>query len=273
MSRLLCNIPPVRVWVRKEYLYDLRKGHGEYTPGFFVSCKSIPGRALYFETYLPEYGATFDKLPISAFLSFDSDHPDKPETPTPDLPIGDLQYWNGFDYGVTCIEKNLLYNMEWEVRTRENGTMKGTYLFTLDNYHSNRDDADLYFSEVPEEHKSHNVIELSNGQIGCYPNNRCRMTDASLSNENLKTPDFLVSTRIFDVECNPKWGRLGESQDYYWETLTEKKAKKKPLDRTVPSGISLEPFDITHPIQQDSVVIFEEMDTSNDSIPPEVTSW
>jgi hypothetical protein len=45
----------------KKAMENLRRAFG-------VSCKSIQGRALYFETYLPEYGALYDKLPISAFV-------------------------------------------------------------------------------------------------------------------------------------------------------------------------------------------------------------
>ena len=68
MSKLICNLPAEDVWVRKEYLRDGQDGHGEFVKGIWISCKSIPGRAFYFETYLPEYGALFDKLPISAFV-------------------------------------------------------------------------------------------------------------------------------------------------------------------------------------------------------------
>ena len=40
--------------------------------------------------------------------------------------------------------------------------------------------------------------------------------------KNLRQPDFLVSTRYFQVESpNAKWGRLGESEEYFWETKTE----------------------------------------------------
>lgn len=80
MSTLVTNLPALHVWVRKEYLRDMRDGYGEFVKGVWVSAKSIPGRALYFETYLPEYGAMFDKLPISAFVA-------APETPTPALPL------------------------------------------------------------------------------------------------------------------------------------------------------------------------------------------
>ena len=65
---LQANLPPIELYVKKEYLYDLEKGHGELVDGLWVSVKSIQGRALYFETYLPEYGAVYDKLPLSAFV-------------------------------------------------------------------------------------------------------------------------------------------------------------------------------------------------------------
>jgi len=53
MAFLCSNLPHVDVFVKKEYLYDLEKGHGELEPGLWISVKSIQGRALYFETYLP----------------------------------------------------------------------------------------------------------------------------------------------------------------------------------------------------------------------------
>ena len=53
MSFLLANLPPIKVLVKKQYLYDHKKGKGEFVEGVWISCKSIQGRALYFETYLP----------------------------------------------------------------------------------------------------------------------------------------------------------------------------------------------------------------------------
>jgi len=229
VASLINNLPPTKVWVRKEYLRDLRDGFGEYVLGYWVSVKSLPGRAFYFETFLPEYGALYDKLPISAFLAWDSDSPNAPKAPEPDLPLEELQFWNCFSYDITLLEKNLTYTMGWEVRTKTNGCISGNYLFTIDSYNNDRSSADLTFSEVPDEHKSFNIIELQNGQYAAYPNNRCRIVDPSLSPETLKTPDFLVSTRYFNVEYpNAKWGRLGESEEYFWETKTEKN-KYKPF--------------------------------------------
>ena len=68
MSFLVANVPPIRVYIKKEYLYDHQKGHGELCEGHWVTVKSIRNRALYFETYIYETGALFDKLPISAFV-------------------------------------------------------------------------------------------------------------------------------------------------------------------------------------------------------------
>ena len=214
MSTLITNLPSTKVYVRKEYLRDLNDGFGEFVEGVWVSAKSIPGRAFYFETYLPEYGALFDKLPISAFVS-------SPETPDPDLDLPNLQFWNCMDYGITNICKQFVGSMEWEVRTRHFGTLKGEYLCTLDNYHSDPDVVDYSTSEVPQEHKSFNLIELENGQYALYPNNRCRVYDISLTPQEAKIPDFKVSTEYYQVENGVKWGRLGDCDDYFWKTPDE----------------------------------------------------
>ena len=68
MAYLNANIPATYAQIRKEYLYDLEKGHGELTPGLWISVRSIQAKALYFETLLTDYGALFDKLPLSAFV-------------------------------------------------------------------------------------------------------------------------------------------------------------------------------------------------------------
>ena len=212
---LICNLPAEKVWVRKEYLTDHQSGHGEFVEGVWVSAKSIPGRAFYFETYLPEYGAMYDKLPISAFLR-------APKTPTPDMSLENLQFWNCMDYGVMAINKGFISSMDCEIRTRDHGLIHGQYLFTLDNYHVNIDIVDNNVSEVPQEHKSHNCIQLENGQYALYPNNRMRLYDLSITPQNPKTPDFKVSTIEYQVESGTDWGRLGDTDDYFWETPSEK---------------------------------------------------
>jgi hypothetical protein len=218
MSQLITNLPMIKVWVRKEYLRDLKDGHGEFVEGIWVTAKSIPGRAFYFETYLPEYGAFYDKLPISAFVS-------SPKTPNPDFDLSNLQFWNCMDYGIICIEKQFIKHMDFEVFSRNFGVIKGKYHFTLDNYHADLDTVDTDVSEMPDEHKSHNCIELENGQFALYPTNRMKMYDLSLTPNEPKTPDFLTSTTNFQIEQGIRWGRLGDTNEYFWQTPEEKENK------------------------------------------------
>ena len=69
MSFLIANTPRVRCYIRKEFLYNFEKGFGEYVPCIWVSIKSMSRRAFFIESYLPEYGALYDKLPLEAFVS------------------------------------------------------------------------------------------------------------------------------------------------------------------------------------------------------------
>jgi len=218
VSCLLTNLPAQKVWIRKEYLRDFKDGYGEFVEGVWVCAKSIPGRAFYFETYLPEYGALYDKLPISAFVS-------EPKTPELDLDLPNLQFWNCMDYGIRTICKQFIASMDWEILSRHFGTLRGQYICTLDNYHHNPDVIDYSTSEIPEEHKSFNLIELINGQFALYPNNRCRIFDNSLSPETPKIPDFKVSTIKYQVENGVNWGRLGDTDDYFWKTPRERENK------------------------------------------------
>ena len=210
MTQLICNLPSLKVYVRNEYLYDHDKGHGEFTEGHWVSAKSLPGRAFYFETFLPEYGALYDKLPISAFVS-------EPKTPTPDMSLENLQFWNCMDYGVTAVYKQFIGSMDFEVLTRDHGVIHGGYICTLDNYHASADEIDYSTSEIPAEHKSFNLLELDNGQYCLYPNNRMRVYDNSLTPKEPKMPDFKVSTRYYQVENGFEY-RLGDTDEYFWKT-------------------------------------------------------
>ena len=213
MAYLCVNTPHIDVYVKKEYLYDGQKGHGEFVEGVWVTAKSIQGRALYFETYIPEYGALYDKLPISAFVS-------RPDTPTPDLDLYNLQFWNCMDYGVVSVHKQFIGSMDYEILTRDHGTMKGRYICTIDNYHQDSEMIDYTTSESPAEHKSFNLLELKNGQYCLYPNNRMRVYDNSLTPDKPLQPDFKVSTIEYQVENGQKF-RLGDTDEYFWKTKDE----------------------------------------------------
>ena len=64
----VANLPYIKCFLKKEYLYDLEKGHGEYEECVLISVKSMQGRALMFEAYIPAYAAFFDKFHLIAFV-------------------------------------------------------------------------------------------------------------------------------------------------------------------------------------------------------------
>ena len=210
MAFLVHSLPLQSVYVRKEFLYDHERGHGEFTPGIWVSVKSVEAKALYFETLLTDYGALYDKLPISAFV-WKTDHGDL-------LPLDVLQLWDCFDYDITVIQKPLLSRCEFFGKDKR--MHPGEYCFTIDTCHRDTSILDTNFSEHDPEHKSFNVIKLDNGQFAAQPNNRVIWRDSSLTPENLLTPDFKVCTQNYKVETEPKWS-VGHTEEWQYKTLDE----------------------------------------------------
>lgn len=214
MAFLVHNLPPVHVLVRKEYLYDLDPAYvGQFTPGIWISVKSVQGKALYFETLLTEYGALYDKLPLSAFV-WKEDHGN--------LSLDTLQLWDCFDYDITVIKKPLLSRCQFFGKDRK--MHDGEYMFTIDNCHAQSSTLDINFSEHDPEHKSFNVIKLDNGQFAAQPNNRVIWRDSSLTPESLLRPDFKVCTQNYQVETAQKWS-VGHSDEWQYKTKDEENEK------------------------------------------------
>ena len=213
MAFLVHPLPPVPVWIKKEYLYDHQKGHGELTPGIWISVKSTQAKALYFETLLTDYGALYDKLPLSAFVWKQDYDKDK------QLSLDTLQLWDCFDYHLTVIQKPLLSRCEFFGKDKQ--MHPGEYAFTIDTAHADISILDTNFSEHDPEHKSFNVIKLDNGQFAAQPNNRVIWRDQSLIPEKLMTPDFKVCSQNYQVETTPKW-TVGHSDEWQYKTTKGK---------------------------------------------------
>ena len=170
------------------------------------------GKALYFETLLTDYGALYDKLPLSAFVSRTDVNQNEL------LPLDVLQLWDCFDYDITVIKKPLLSRCEYFGKDKK--MYAGEYLFTLDNCHRDQNILNQNFSEHDPEHKSFNIIELDNGQFAAQPNNRIIWRDSSLTPENLLQPDFKVCTQNYVVETEPKWS-VGHTDEWQYKTEEE----------------------------------------------------
>ncbi len=196
MSYIISSLPPLKCFVRREFLYNFTKGHGEYEPAIWVSIKALRGQVFRIESLLPNYGALYDKLPIHAYVW----HTDNPGL----LPIDTLQLWDCMGYRFTVVEKIGLRNLGVKFMAKDKTWVFGQYLFTVD-FCADGQDLDTGFTEQAEEHKSFNFIRLDNGQFACQPNNRCLWYDQSLIPNETKCPDFQAARHIWTVDGTRKW--------------------------------------------------------------------
>ena len=67
MAYLNANIPPTYAQIRREFLYDLKKHHGEVEDCIIFGISALTGRSILFHAIM-ENGAIFYRLPISAFI-------------------------------------------------------------------------------------------------------------------------------------------------------------------------------------------------------------
>ena len=197
MSFLVANLPPVKCFVRREFLYDFEKGHGELEPCWWISIKSQRSQAFRIESYLNQYGALYDKLPLHAYCW-------KPIEGDP-YPLDFLQLWNSMSYDITVIKKAMIANMRCKIKMKDGSWLEGEYLFTVDSCHPDFNTLDCGHSEDVEDHKSFNFIKCDNGQFAAQPNNRIVILEPASNPKEMKIPDFNVATTRWNVEMDPKW--------------------------------------------------------------------
>ena len=217
MSYLVANIAPIEVFIRKEFLYDFQTdekgkllGVNEFESAHWITTKSIPNQALYFESFVHEYGALFDKLPIHAFVwKTDIDQSKL-------YPLDWLQLWDCFSYNISVIKKQRLRNARCEVIMKDRSKAPGYYLFTIDSCSSDPNEVDVSWSETPNEHKSFNIIKLDNGQFAAQPNNRILWKHQSQTpSTDLKIPYFRFSTKTWICENSDRWSAAGSTTFTY----------------------------------------------------------
>lgn len=220
MSYLVANIPPVEVYIKKEFLYDFQvddtgklMGKGEFESAHWITTKSIPNQALYFESFIHDYGALFDKLPLHAFRWR------LPENGDVEYPLDWLQLWDCFSYNISVIKKERLRNARCEVIMKDKSKAPGYYLFTIDSCSSDPNEVDVSWSETPNEHKSFNIIKLDNGQFAAQPNNRVLWKHQSQTpSTDLKIPYFRFSTKKWICENSDRWSAAGSTTFTYSDT-------------------------------------------------------
>jgi hypothetical protein len=213
MSYIEGNFFPLKVFIRDEYLYQGKKGHGSFSKGVITSVRCMPGQVALFQVLL-ENGVMRDKLPSHALLT-------EAKTPNPDLPFHYLQIWNCFSSNFTLMAINYLYDTRVSVFMKDKQWYDGSYYATI-NWAENDRDCDLTLAQDPMEHKSHHIILLDNGQIALQPNNRIKWSEPSfVTKEFPSKPDYLVNNEWYNAEGFDKWS-TEDSDRYFYDTKEEK---------------------------------------------------
>ena len=166
MAYLNANITVQYAQIKREYLYDLKKHHGEVEDCIIFGISCITGRAILWHA-LMENGAVFYRLPISAFIQRGF----KP-TEVPRRRLDELELWNSFSYypAVTCYD--ILEGQSGKYFGKDKQIHHGKYLFTVDFAHPESNIVDTDHSEVPHEHKCAHILALDDGNYAAQPNNR-----------------------------------------------------------------------------------------------------
>jgi hypothetical protein len=212
MAYIESNFFPLKVFVRNEYLYQFKKGLGEFTEGVIISVRCMPGQAALFQVLL-DNGVLRDKLPSHALLT-------KPELPDPDLPFHYLQLWNCFSYNFTIVQLSYIYDANVSVFMKDKNFYEGNYFATI-NWGSNDMNCDITLAEDPMEHKSHHIILLENGQIALQPNNRIKWSEPSFVTKPFPDkPDYLVNNEEYNTEVYEKWA-TEDSYLFFYDTNKE----------------------------------------------------
>ena len=214
MAYLNANIPVQYAQIKKEYLYDLKKHHGEVEDCIIFGMASITGRAILWHA-LMENGAIFYRLPISAFIQRGYE-----PAAVPHQRLDELELWNSFSYYPAVTTYDILAGQSGKYFCKDKKTYSGKYLFTIDFAHPESNIVDTEHSEVPHEHKCAHILALDNGNYAAQPNNRLIWNIPSFTVKN-EIPDWKVQTSEWNVEDVNQWNT--EDTDKFFYEIEEKK--------------------------------------------------
>ena len=153
MAYLNANIPPIYAQIRREYLYDLKKHHGEVEDCIIFGISCITGHALLFHAIM-ENGAIFYRLPISAFIQ-------RGFEPSETSLRDDLMNFSSgivFSYYPAVTSWDILDGQAGKYIGKDKKWHHGKYLFTVDFAHPESNILDTDHSEIPHEHKCAHIL-------------------------------------------------------------------------------------------------------------------
>ncbi|MDH7973693.1 hypothetical protein QH494_15990 [Sphingomonas sp. AR_OL41] len=168
-------------FIRKEWTRNLLDGYGEYLPCVIHGLRVVQGRSLELQCVLTGYGAGAGFLaPISAFCWRE---PDAPRVKGEPVDMTYIQPWDSFSstFGVHAFEFNR--RMRAQILPDRRGAR---YRFSIDF-------TDSSLADLGEQHKHLHLMEMEDGSLGAFPNNRVlwvepAMWDAPFADR----PDFIA---------------------------------------------------------------------------------
>ena len=215
MAYLNANIPVQYAQIKKEYLYDLKKHHGEVEDCIIFGITCITGRAILWHAIM-ENGAIFYRLPISAFIQRGYE-----PAAVPHQRLDELELWNSFSYYPAVTNYDFLSGSSGKYIGKDKKWYHGRYLFTIDWAHPDANILNSDHSEIPHEHKCAHILALDNGNYAAQPNNRLIWDITSFTVRD-EIPDWKVQTSEWDVEDSSKF-RTEDTDKYFYEIEEKKK--------------------------------------------------
>jgi hypothetical protein len=192
MPTLNADVPVFDCLIRREYLYNLERHHGEVEPCTVFGVSSIEGRALGFWVLIHSTGAVIGRLPVSALCT---------EADAPHRAFDVLQTWSAFSYELAVHEFGHLAGRRCLALLRDQEQLEATYRFTIDYYGSS------YAENAGDGGwKCHHVLELDDGCLALLPNNRILWSDPAVIPEPFKErPDYITNGQEWWPEGATKW--------------------------------------------------------------------
>lgn len=210
MAYLNANIPTITCLIRNEFLFNHKSGFNEYTPADVHSVASIQKRVPLFEAFL-DNGVNWTRRPIHSFVWKEGAEV---------LPLSEHMYWDCFSSYIDVNVRERLAGLRADLISITGVKRLGTYMFTLDWSHENRNVIDTNFSETPE-HKCGHLFKMDNGNYFIYPNNRIIWIDTAWTYNRIdKNPGYKIDMNVYSVE-----NMSGYATDYNYITNFTKDGK------------------------------------------------
>ena len=171
MFSIMGNCPTyLKVYVRREYLHNNTKGHGDFIEAIAYAVRCKPASSLWFQCALgPPYGGAHYLLPITALCW---QHCEPPADMTY------VQPWDVFSSEFGIVELDFIRNGAAFILPDRRPAQ---YKWTIDFINSP-------LADDMEQHKHLHVAFIEGGLIGAFPNNRILLPDRAFW--PMVEPDF-----------------------------------------------------------------------------------